>query len=323
MDLDTGCGKYYVLGSITSNVFLLDDNRTGLFNFHKNMSNRYLNGDRGYLASKLKELLGGTWEMYSVFLEDHPMSVPAHYILRLGNSDLYMDIIGIRHERDIINEWIKYAAQNDALLNPNDSIISVTIKKTGDNMDNKDFDCDIPYKDTRYVLKEILTILNKRFRILKIITANNHPFATLKSFRQIYKTDKQLLHRVACNYKLLASIGVGPKVETFLCNDVLVVIMEYLPISSSNKINEENAIQIKELISKIHDLGIIHGDLHGSNIAYDDTMRPYLIDADTMFFKQETKNNSIFAEWIDDGFGMTLDEYKAHESNVGWKGCMD
>jgi len=107
MNFDTGCGTYFVLGQITSSVYLLDKERTGLFNFDKSVHDHYYWAS-GSLALGLKKELGDKWEIYSVFIgrkDEHMRELPEVYVVRFGDSDLYMDIKGVRRRQDIIDEW--------------------------------------------------------------------------------------------------------------------------------------------------------------------------------------------------------------------------
>jgi len=314
--LDTGCGTYGVLGQLTPNIYLLDTENTGLFNFPSNIVKKYIEGNCGILATQLINLLGGKWGMYSVFIEDNKWAVPAHYIIRYDQSDLYIDIIGVRTKDKIVGEWKKYALDNK--IEPH-----IIIKKTGPHMDNPDYECNDFTGELQVISQQIAHILYERFKILKIIEVRRHPFFELSSYTKVYKKDKFLLGRVACNYTLLASLGIGPKVDTFLCDHALVVIMQYLPISSTNDRNAKHSSEITSIIHKMHDLYIFHGDLHGSNIAYDDKMHPYIIDADTLFLKQELDSNEVVNEWLKFGFGMNINQYENHEKNIGWRYIQD
>lgn len=316
MNLGTECGTFHVIGEFAKNVYLLDSSSdsTGKFNFASNIINPFLSGHCSNLAETLTEKMNGynksnlakRWSIYSVFIGTY--DVPVHYIAGTANGNIFIDIMGVFSKNQVVTQWTKYAKDNDMDSTANFYFqnTAVIIKKTGNAWDNPDYEC-INSDKTDNVVQQILDILNDRFKILKIVqsTPKDH--------------NKHSLYRIACSYKLLATIGCGPSIETFLCNNVLVVLMQFLPITSSNELNEMHKIQITKLVKKMHKLGIYHGDLHGSNIAYDSNMKPFVIDAETLFFESEVTSNMIVKKWLKDGFGMTFDEFKEHEENTGWR----
>lgn len=319
MSVDTGCGSYFVLGKISKNVYILDEKRTGLFEFPQYTIDLGLTESKG-IACCLKTLLTGDWDVYTVNIGNKNVD-PVHYVAGSKALDLYIDINGVIKGQKIIDTWGQVLSGKN--IRNNVEIREVDFRECLSERDRTYIDLKI----VESICSDILNVLgSSRFKVLKVIKIKDHPFyqEQLPSFFNEIDKPKLFLNRIKCNYEILSKIGVGPTVETILCDDALVVIMQFLPIGSNPQRNRENSESIKQLVKKAHGFGIIHGDLHAYNMAYDKNMRPYYIDADTMFFEQDTeggnaKKNKVYGEWIKSGFDKSIEEYKAYEEETSWK----
>lgn len=157
--------------------------------------------------------------------------------------------------------------------------------------------------------------------VMKIVDPAFHPFSRLKSFNDEFPTKSALSHRMHANYNFASSSKLGPKLfDSFLCNENLVIITEYLPTKFESSMIDQYQSKIQSMIKKLHDDGIIHGDLHGGNIMIDAHGNPKIVDWDTTFLFDEYKNTALYKEWVSGGFGMdTLQELIDHEYESNWK----
>lgn len=309
-----------IIGTLLRSVSIVGRKGPG-FGFPEETIRRYKDGNCGLLAVKLKEKLGYLWEMYSVFLLDRDRetdeipkgTVPVHYILGAPEG-MFIDIDGFKAKDEVIDEWNQFDREYTAILKP-----------TEENMDNEDYMkyfCDKHYRDASEIVNKILRKIENDFQIMKTSTVDNHPFKTfsIPSFRRTFPTDRDLLNRIACNNKTMSDLGIGPKIYSQeIFQDKLITVTEYLPITVTKSLLEENFDKIHNLIKKMHSNGIYHGDLHGGNIMFTSEGELRIIDWDTLFYEVEL-DSPLFKEWIRAAFEMEKEEFLDHETNTGWKG---
>ncbi len=85
--------------------------------------------------------------------------------------------------------------------------------------------------------------------------------------------------------KLATNAGIAPSIISIEENKVT---MEKFPTTLGNYKGKDISKKIRRLISKLHDLGIIHGDLHSHNIVVDpSTEEVRLIDYGRSYFETE------------------------------------
>jgi tRNA A-37 threonylcarbamoyl transferase component Bud32 len=175
--------------------------------------------------------------------------------------------------------------------------------------------------------------------VLKIILDANH---ILRRFDVLRGSE-----RSARFHHLLASYDMAPKViEHIKIDGGSILILEYIPEVLDRKAlyvprraktsslrldaNEDGPVickAIDDLIEKLHNLGIVHGDLHSRNIRYKKVKngaKVYMIDLDTMFFMKEYEICSFPQRWIEHGFDdiSTLDEFLLRERD-NYKNLID
>lgn len=172
----------------------------------------------------------------------------------------------------------------------------------------------------------------KKICILKIILDTQHPF---------YKFGvKRPSTRSIDFYVLLAKHGLSPEVvDHFEIKGGQVIILEYIPGTLDEKsLADPNITKcIDESIKKLHDLDIVHGDLHSKNIRYRreftwntktdeirDSVKVYLIDLDVTFFIKEYHEQPFPERWIQEWFDdiENLDEFLEREK-VNYKIFVD
>ena len=148
--------------------------------------------------------------------------------------------------------------------------------------------------------------------ILKIISDKNHPFimANIKINNPLQRSMQMA--------KLFSELDLSPKlIDAYIYhNTYLILIMPFI----ENELTEDSVKDIiienniKTKIERMHNLGIVHGDLHGANIRYGNDKKIYFIDTDTVFTISEYDNTNFPREWIKIGFEIdNLDEFIAYE----------
>ena len=322
MNLQTPCGDIKIVGELQKHIYLVSDLniKSHKFNFSNNLQRMFSEGDCGDLALALNSKIG--WDVYSIFWSKSRDKTgarlfPAHYVVK-AHGDMYMDITGISTKKELTSAWLKRASR---YIDPRDFEILPTNMKT---MDDPSFECDPEDQNTLDdTVNNIIEIISKRYNVLKVFTYNRHPFVSSGvDIFSSYPTKTSLLRRVACNYVIMGNLGFGPKSEVKVCDNGVLVIMEYLPILSTNKLIKENSNKIQNMIKKMHNLGIYHGNLNGSNIAFNSEMSPKVIDLETLFLFEEI-NTTAITEWAAKGFDMTVNELIKHELDRGWKRVID
>lgn len=168
-------------------------------------------------------------------------------------------------------------------------------------------------------LLEILKNNNKTLAILKIQKYDHNPL--IKNKINISEPHERSLKMI----KLFNETKLSPLIYlSFIYKNHLILLSEYI----SNAFNEysfSDKILIKNIENKIndmHNMEIIHGDLHEGNIRYTDNKEVYFVDVDTAFTIKEYHELNFPKEWIIKGFSdiNNLEEFLEYEK-VQFKFC--
>lgn len=117
-------------------------------------------------------------------------------------------------------------------------------------------------------------------RIMKVISEQLLPFPV---------DIKDPLERLQKLTERFGDLGLGPKlIDSSICGEYLVLITECIqcPLTSKDLENKTLVSAIQHQIKRMHDMGIIHGDLHRGNVRYtkqNGKYNVYFIDPDTAF----------------------------------------
>lgn len=167
---------------------------------------------------------------------------------------------------------------------------------------------------------------NRSF-ILKIILDKTHP---------LYKMGVENGSRRTVSFHIfLQNYNISPKVEEYgKIEGGYALILEYI----NNRLDlvsiKDNLLleSINSKIKEMHEMGIVHGDLHSNNIRYrkvinidtgEKTFNVYFIDFDTSFFLKEYEMYNFPKKWLEYGFDMTsLEEFIEHEK-IQYKSIVD
>ena len=164
------------------------------------------------------------------------------------------------------------------------------------------------------------------YTIIKTLTNNVFLVKDEKNNKRIMKiTPKELLpftfdvkkplQRLQKLTKFFGDLGLGPKlIDGSICGEYLVLITEYIecPLTSKDLENKTLVSAIEQQIKKMHDMGIVHGDLHGANVRYNEQhgkYNIYFIDVDTAFTFSDYEKHEFPKLWLKQGFDIeSLDE---------------
>lgn len=116
--------------------------------------------------------------------------------------------------------------------------------------------------------------------------------------------------------KTLSELGLGPQViETIPTGGGIAMITEKIrPIEESDLQNPKVVGMIREAIRKMHNYGIIHGDLHRGNIGMTEDGRIVFLDTETSFLKSEYQREKFPRQWIMKGFDIdNLEDFIEYE----------
>lgn len=132
-------------------------------------------------------------------------------------------------------------------------------------------------------------------------------------------------------YRILEGDDITPEiiatdVTTIIMNKYETTVGEYLANNDPSREEEEIITRkCKLLVQKLHDKGILHGDLHDDNIVCDEDLEEFrIIDLE----------NATFIQLIDDRYIMyyndhweteftTAEEIVEHELNHSWAGQLE
>jgi predicted unusual protein kinase regulating ubiquinone biosynthesis (AarF/ABC1/UbiB family) len=119
----------------------------------------------------------------------------------------------------------------------------------------------------------------------------------------------------------MSELGFGPEVHSIVCEDKLIIFMEYLPTPMTDDYIRSHHKEIQKFIGRLHEAGYIHGDLHGGNLMLDKSGNLKVIDVETMFTVDEIGTNPLPQEWIDYGFDgdYTMIEFIAYEESENFE----
>lgn len=109
------------------------------FHFDEDAVEYFTRGYCGNLAVELNKRYGYT--IYSLFFGDIEGNIPCHYIVGLSNGR-FVDIYGIWVLRDIIEFWRNHKDNEDG--------VQISIKPSGDNLDNDDYMDNMKLYSPRY-----------------------------------------------------------------------------------------------------------------------------------------------------------------------------
>lgn len=332
------------------------------FNFSDEVNRVFTTGLCGNLALELNERYG--LEIYSIFFGSLKDNVPVHYVAKLSDGR-YVDIMGIWSLDELVAYWKAHPDNDEHLCvsmkatgkdfdNPDyvDDMAGCPVKdrqltkEVVSRIHSMIFEDNHPgelfsYPDSSSIqektvgdvcgmkVKKVLTdnvfLLNDG-NVAKFIIAKKHPFHGYSNV-----SDDYLLQRSIDGYMKFSNEGIGPKVYDIReCvhdgEKGIVVVMEYIPIKSTNELVEEKSDQIREAIKIIHDNGIYHGDLHGSNIGFRVDGSLVFLDPETYFTTEDLHDpvmKEIIEKWASNGFEMSVSELIDYELNENWNNVID
>ncbi len=107
--------------------------------------------------------------------------------------------------------------------------------------------------------------------------------------------------------KKLSELGVNvPKL--FPSEDEYTIVMEYVDgkrLRDELPVKKDKLILVGEWLAKMHDEGIIHGDLTTSNILLDKNDNLFLIDFGLSFFSQKIEDMAVDVHLLKQAFQST------------------
>ena len=132
-----------------------------------------------------------------------------------------------------------------------------------------------------YGLVHLVEKNKKKYAMKKINIAYNN-WSTIGEQLKSIKNEIKVL-------KKISNLGISPKLyDYYLCKDKnqfsIYLIMEYINGITLRKFLEENTLtknienKIKNVFDKLHNNGILHGDVHDENIMITEKKRVYIID---------------------------------------------
>lgn len=163
--------------------------------------------------------------------------------------------------------------------------------------------CDVnKYTLVNKISDSVFTVLSNydnTLGIMKIINPTSH---TLTNY------NINVIQHSLNMTKLFSDLKLGPKLlDSFTCGNNLYLITEMMsPLKPYNydgvlNLSPEVIEKIKAKIKYMHNLGIIHGDLHSGNIVSKDG-EYYFVDVDTAFRVCDFFTLDWPKQWIHDGF---------------------
>ena len=90
--------------------------------------------------------------------------------------------------------------------------------------------------------------------------------------------------------------------------------MEFIRYKIEPDMDQEVYDSVSQAINRMHDVGIVHGDLHAGNMGLTDDMKPKFIDLETMLYLDDV--DEIAQEWMIRGFDIySVDEFIENEKD--------
>lgn len=118
--------------------------------------------------------------------------------------------------------------------------------------------------------------------------------------------DEEQFENEVKNHTKLAMKGISPKIYDAWINDKMgFIVMDRLRITLGQylKINKHlpshNLHKLFTIINNMHDNGIYHSDLHGSNIMMDEIDRFYIIDFGSSKFMETVTDDKAYNDYVD------------------------
>ena len=150
--------------------------------------------------------------------------------------------------------------------------------------------------------------------VAKRISESNHPF--LACGIEI----KDPVARSVYFAKLFDDLGVGPRVIEVidLVSDNIIITEKVRPITQDDIDDPQTLEKIQKAIKKLHLKGIVHGDLHGGNIAISPTGSVVFLDTDTAFWMDEYNTKNFAREWVHRNFS-DLQQFIDYEENESFR----
>jgi len=266
------------------------------------------------MALKIKQTHGITFNAINQYLNNK-------YNILLANSNKYMTM-------NTMNNI------NNILL---DTLFSIYIQKKNITSSNaiKDYllNHEIPLDDTKlsnYNVGELLgsgdfgSVYRRDDKVIKILELNKYKLSTDKSFDNFFALDNIISEINAM--KTLNDTNISPKIHEYWMssiNDVvkLFIVMDFKGIAllewqKYNILTDEHKKEIEIKIKKMHNMGIVHRDLHHNNILVNmEDGKPEFYIADfglsktkkTLFDKNRTEDYMRFhTDYIDSNYNLYL-----------------
>ncbi|MDD3175643.1 MAG: KEOPS complex kinase/ATPase Bud32 [Candidatus Nanoarchaeia archaeon] len=146
--------------------------------------------------------------------------------------------------------------------------------------------------------------------VIELIDGKIHKKRISKSYRHPKLDNKIRIFRTKREQKVmkkLSELGVNvPKL--FSSEDEYTIVMEYVDgkrLRDELPMQKDKLILVGEWLAKMHDEGIIHGDLTTSNILLDKKDNLFLIDFGLSFFSQKIEDMAVDIHLLKQAFQST------------------